>query len=162
MKLQNCGLEFGASESSDTGALHRHQIERGSDENPYIKIIDDSPVLMEICVEDSVPIYYDSPDLASTPSMLNFPPMPEFRTLTRFEIPLFPRPIERYLAALMEGSLSERYYNRILQETSGEVKKMLLDRLPPEHPLRVLLQKALEVKINGSLSSTVAFKYKVL
>jgi len=55
------------------------------------------------------------------------------------------RPIERYLLLLLNDNLSDKYHTRILTETSGEIKKKLLDRLPPAHILIESIRKLLKI-----------------
>ncbi|MHA1520648.1 MAG: hypothetical protein ACTSRK_10745 [Promethearchaeota archaeon] len=78
------------------------------------------------------------------------PQLPEFRN-GNVIVPK-PRPIERYFPLLLAGDLSDRYYNRILKETTVEIRKWLLDRLPPDHKLIELIQESLETKLKNSLS----------
>ncbi|MHA1522597.1 MAG: leucine-rich repeat domain-containing protein [Promethearchaeota archaeon] len=61
------------------------------------------------------------------------------------------RPIEDYIPALLKGHLCELYYDQIIEETSGEIKKMLLDKLPPDHALIKPLHQTLELMQKNSL-----------
>ncbi|MHA1521936.1 MAG: leucine-rich repeat domain-containing protein, partial [Promethearchaeota archaeon] len=134
---------------------------RGINEEPYPSFNGG------IYVDGSVKVYIDLPSWDPPPRPPTLPPPTRPSSHFPMVVKLYDRyshdreygparvklrPIERYFGDLLAGNLSESYYPRVISDTTGEMKKNLLEQLPHDHVLIDPLRKALERELKNSLS----------
>jgi len=77
-------------------------------------------------------------------------PIREYPNILRkeFSNQTFARPIERYLPALLEGSIDPYYYGRFAKECSPSLRAYLREKLPSGHPLIALIDEDVLIPLN--------------